>query len=557
MHRRTWPFTAPLTMAMLCCVAVSFSAVAQEASIESPEPATITFTNGSVIQVEVQSLDSKVVRFKSAGKTATFSSPSNQIASVRTAEHLYTYNPGREEFFVTKVPKLSLGPQSTASRASPQETAATWSIRSSPLPPRPGPVTASGARQRFTTVVVEGSGATAELALKDAFRQAVRRVVGVVVDAETLVKNDELISDKVLTYSKGFVPKWEEISSTEQDGVFTRKISARVEFGNVVAKLKESSIAVKNIDGKGLFGEAVTRREAQKDAAKLIENALAGYPANVIKAQVIGKPRIPKNSDTDAVLQCRLSVAVDAAKYKIFLKTLLPILEQVAVRKNIYQEVMQPASETDWHYYPKPHYPRSGARGSSRSATRSANPDPEVDPWASAQLSGLTKPARLRHNRSTLDKNDIDPDSEMVVIVHTSTNAVQGVYTWRGYQVPDAEGFAVGLEVDVIFVDKNDQELLRRTVDLHPASPALRLDSVPVADSSSRIRSTADSVRRATLAPLFMFGPSSGFGEPNLYAGQVTFNLKIPMPLELVEKLKNVRCSVTGSVSGSTNYKAR
>lgn len=50
-------------------------------------------------------------------------------------------------------------------------------------------------------IVVEGVGMTPDEALKDAFRNAVRQVVGAVVDAETLVKNDEVINDKVLTYS--------------------------------------------------------------------------------------------------------------------------------------------------------------------------------------------------------------------------------------------------------------------------------------------------------------------------------------------------------------------
>src|SRR6516164_7487637 len=52
-------------------------------------------------------------------------------------------------------------------------------------------------------VIAEGVGTTADDALRDAFRAAVRQTVGTMVDAETLVKNDTVISDKVLTYSDG------------------------------------------------------------------------------------------------------------------------------------------------------------------------------------------------------------------------------------------------------------------------------------------------------------------------------------------------------------------
>ena len=43
--------------------------------------------------------------------------------------------------------------------------------------------------------------ASAEEALKDSFRDAVERVVGVFVDAEAQAENDQLIHDQVLTHS--------------------------------------------------------------------------------------------------------------------------------------------------------------------------------------------------------------------------------------------------------------------------------------------------------------------------------------------------------------------
>ena len=72
-------------------------------------------------------------------------------------------------------------------------------------------------------------GRTPKEALKDAFRQAVQQVVGVAVDAETQVKNDEVIADKVLTYSDGLITKYEEVSKTERKGLVRIKIKATVE----------------------------------------------------------------------------------------------------------------------------------------------------------------------------------------------------------------------------------------------------------------------------------------------------------------------------------------
>ena len=69
-------------------------------------------------------------------------------------------------------------------------------------------------------VVGEGVGTSADLALKDAFRNAVRQVVGAYVDAETLVKNDELVEDKILTYSNGFIKTFSEIEGSKKDSLY-------------------------------------------------------------------------------------------------------------------------------------------------------------------------------------------------------------------------------------------------------------------------------------------------------------------------------------------------
>ena len=48
------------------------------------------------------------------------------------------------------------------------------------------------------TVTVEGVGKTEASAKKAAFREAIQKVVGVLIDANTQVKNEEIIKDEVL-----------------------------------------------------------------------------------------------------------------------------------------------------------------------------------------------------------------------------------------------------------------------------------------------------------------------------------------------------------------------
>lgn len=115
------------------------------------------------------------------------------------------------------------------------------------------------------------------------------------------MKNDQIISDKVLTYSDGFVKTYEEISKTENKGLFRTKIKATVERRSLIAKLKAANITVKDVDGKGIFAEVVTQLDAEKNAKELVEKCLEGFPLNCIEAKSDGKPEVVKKSENSVV----------------------------------------------------------------------------------------------------------------------------------------------------------------------------------------------------------------------------------------------------------------
>ena len=180
-------------------------------------------------------------------------------------------------------------------------------------------------------VIAEGVGITADEAIKDAYRNAVRQVVGAVVDAETLIENDELIDDKVLTYSNGFIKTSETIAGSEklQGGLHRIKIKAQVERKGVIAKLKAANITTKKMDGKGLFAEAVTQIEAETDATDLVRKALTDLPT-LLTATVDGKPVFDRTTSEVVV---RVLVETDQKAYAAFVKTLDATLSKVSLSK--------------------------------------------------------------------------------------------------------------------------------------------------------------------------------------------------------------------------------
>ncbi len=203
----------------------------------------------------------------------------------------------------------------------------------------------------ISEVIAEGVGATPDEALKNAFRNAVRQVVGAVVDAEMLIKNDEVIDDQVLTYSDGLVKKYDEVAGSKKTvgGLHRIKIKAQVERRSVIAKLKSAKVTVKGLDGKSLFAEAVTSAEAEENSTKLLAKVLGDLP-KLLTASVSGKPEYDREKG-EVVLN--VEVEVDAKSFRDFAGRLQELLRKVAVSKETALVKAIPVREQDL-YDPAP-----------------------------------------------------------------------------------------------------------------------------------------------------------------------------------------------------------
>lgn len=194
------------------------------------------------------------------------------------------------------------------------------------------------------TVIAEGSGSSEDEALKSAFRVAVQQVVGAVVSVETLVKDDAIIEDKILTYSDGFIEKYDELpgSKTVKAGIHRIKVKALVQRKNLVAKLKASNVAMFAVDGSSIFAEAVSKLQSEKDATALIEAAFEGFPESCIKASVVGKPKTIDKTDEGATLVVTVVMEPDLVAFKAFQVRLTDVLEKMANQPDNFSAKFKP-----------------------------------------------------------------------------------------------------------------------------------------------------------------------------------------------------------------------
>lgn len=184
---------------------------------------------------------------------------------------------------------------------------------------------------KTSIVIAEGVGKDEKEARKAAFRDAVSRVVGTLIDAQTLVKNDEIISERILEYSGGFIKSYDVLKSEKTDGGLVRvRIKATVERVQLVGKLADAKVTIKEVKGTDLLAEKMTKEEARKNATELLAKLFEDLP-KCLQAEAVGKPRL--NDNNDAVL-IDFALGVDQKKYGEFVKKAMPLLEKLAIAKD-------------------------------------------------------------------------------------------------------------------------------------------------------------------------------------------------------------------------------
>ncbi len=163
--------------------------------------------------------------------------------------------------------------------------------------------------EKTKTVEVEGVGLTKDKALLNAFRNAVKKAVGTLVNSETEIKNRKLIKKEVLTYSKGYVKTYDVLASEEDEGTWIIRIKALVSNVDLSMKLQELGLFKRKMD-KGVFAEALTKIDEKRSASELVGKFMRkNFPKNayIIK---IGKSKIANtrpNGDVEVKIPYEIS----------------------------------------------------------------------------------------------------------------------------------------------------------------------------------------------------------------------------------------------------------
>jgi len=83
-------------------------------------------------------------------------------------------------------------------------------------------------------MLVTGTGTDENSAIKNALARAVEKAVGVVVDAQNVVENEKLITEKILTYSDEIVSSYTAVRGWRDGALVNVKGKATIEMRALV-----------------------------------------------------------------------------------------------------------------------------------------------------------------------------------------------------------------------------------------------------------------------------------------------------------------------------------
>ena len=207
----------------------------------------------------------------------------------------------------------------------------------------------------------------------------------------------------------------------------------------------ESVVTEQKIEGKKVAEEIHKEIEAETNTEKLLHIALDGYPANVVKGEVTGKPKRKPGSGN--AVEYDLTISVDIEQYETVTKKLLATLDKVALQKG--------------ESFAKGAKSQTIIRGKFNIDGR------RIGEWGEGDWGWQ----EWKSNTPQLPKDDDHNayKNKMFIVVNTARSGADERTTWRWFQVARIEKlFKHGrvddvnqIEVTVLFLDKGKNEVSR------------------------------------------------------------------------------------------------
>ena len=196
-----------------------------------------------------------------------------------------------------------------------------------------GPLVAGEGEKK---VITSGYGKNPDEALKQALRNAVEEAVGTYMTSTTRIENDDIIEDKILSLSRGFIKDFKKLAEMKVDGETKVTVSVIVTKSQILETLKASGVKVK-VAGQKMFQQFASFDSQMEDEYKLIYDLLKDLPKEGpldYEVEVLGQP---VRSGSNYEIKVRLTGTVNN-NFKNQFTNFRNILNETAFDKKIVEE---------------------------------------------------------------------------------------------------------------------------------------------------------------------------------------------------------------------------
>ncbi len=191
-------------------------------------------------------------------------------------------------------------------------------------------------------VKARGQGENIDDALKQAFKDAIRKVVGIYVDSLEIVKNEDVIEDRIVTHSNAFIKDY--LKTTPYSGGII-EIEAVVVIDDFESALKDNRITFKaNVNGYALFAETSTKLDGLKDAISVFQNIFRNFPRKITK---VSASEVRLYNEEKGLYVSNIKIETDPQKYQAFVKETEKALDSICKGKCIFKVYFKEISYSD------------------------------------------------------------------------------------------------------------------------------------------------------------------------------------------------------------------
>lgn len=235
----------------------------------------------------------------------------------------------------------------------------------------------------------EGHGETTDEALKEAMRDVLQKVVGVYVDSDFRMNNDEIIRDEIITYSNGFIDHYKKMDEEDDKNgrgkVVTIKAWVKMrDFVNRMKKIAPSQTV--KVDGVLLDNELGNKLNAEALLRKEFENFDPVMDLMEVGIVDSVRPEVQSSQDGAVVLRYVYEIKYSKEKYyKKFVPRVNQLFGQISDAKPVDKSVsfkvakvnlcpINGANDEEWAKWSLVGFSLQDSTGWSRSLTRRLRP---------------------------------------------------------------------------------------------------------------------------------------------------------------------------------------